>query len=235
MPQNLSKEEQRRSSGYTTFFRDKMKFQEEKVEKYRNALIAAGASSLEDFQCYIQDGYITEQILLQDAYGFQLLHTKKVLRTLKDDPQSHHRTSSLSITTSSKDSNLKDLYRSLGKAIVGNKQNNLDFSCFDTKFYLSEWWDQVYNFGWHFHRKENPWCQHLYFRKKIFERLGPDRLLESKEHEHMQVIMAVMTNASALKFASDELKSDLTFTIQVVNKNPLALEYAPEELKGDEI
>ena len=60
-------------------------------------------------------------------------------------------------------------------------------------------------------------------------------MLESKEHEHMQVIMAVMTNASALKFASDELKSDLTFTIQVVNKNPLALEYAPEELKGDEI
>merc|ERR1712146_710278 len=120
------------------------------------------------------------------------LHARKVIRTLTSDPQSDHDTSStITNIANIKGSNLKDLYRRLGKTIIGNKQNQLDFRWFDTNFYLSEWWNQVYNFGWHFHREQNPWCQHLFFRKKIHEKLGSDRLIESERHEREVVLAAI--------------------------------------------
>ena len=40
-------------------------------------------------------------------------------------------------------------------------------------------------------------------------------------------------NGKALLFASDELRSDREFMIEVLQKNPNALEYATDELKND--
>ena len=61
----------------------------------------------------------------------------------------------------------EDLHQTLGKKLIQNSKEKLDFNWFSTNFYLSPWWDQVYNFGWHFYREQSPWCQHLYFRNEI--------------------------------------------------------------------
>merc|ERR1711988_1202117 len=103
----------------------------------------------------------------------------RAIRNLTSVSQALHETSSTTTTTNKEKNNLTDLYQSLGKQLIKNKQNQLNFNWFDTDFYLSPWWDQVYNFGWHFLREQNPWCQHLYFRKTICDRLGSNRLFES--------------------------------------------------------
>ena len=89
-----------------------------------------------------------------------------------------------------------------------NGDVDLTFDWFDaTRFYLSPWWDQVYNFGCQFYHREqqqNPWCQHLHFRKNIFRALGGGGLLESRSHEQEVVLADIHRSGgdNVLQYAS---------------------------------